>query len=361
MQPTLPKYANLIPKSPTRPSSTLSWFRRVWAFCIGAPTVVVLSRGKCHRLTLDVKGVPRRMVQSSIGLQLGHLTGQPVGGFAWRLAGAQAEVWYWFDEPSLESPAVDVLPCPEPLLRAEIPVGLHLIQCVAGFEAVSIKDGDVTHRTRWFAALPLEPAWQQFVRDAGADPDLYPLPTTKFVALQSRPHRGWALVSTVAKPLSPQQWAVWGAVALAGAALFGLLSYSLKLVVNSQALKKEYAILAEQSAATLKLQREIEILQQPITAIVQVQPRVLQTRLMAALADAGVFDESTKVHLQEWEYRNGRVRIQFSVPTEGFELGKFLESIEKLGLFKNVRLLQGTPPQSVGLQAELLTPLRSVP
>ena len=361
MQPTLPKYANLIPKSPTRPSSTLSWFRRVWAFCIGAPTVVVLSRGKCHRLTLDVKGVPRRMVQSSIGLQLGHLTGQPVGGFAWRLAGAQAEVWYWFDEPSLELPAAEVLPCPEPLLRAAMPVGLHLIQCAAGFEAVSIKDGGVTHRTRWFAALPLEPAWQQFVRDAGADPDQHPLPVANVVALQSQPQKGWVLVSTVAKPLSPQQWAVWGAVAVAGAMLFGLLSYSLKLVVNSQALKKEYAILAEQSAATLKLQREIEILQQPITAIVQVQPRVLQTRLMAALADAGVFDESKKVHLQEWEYRNGRVRIQFSVPTEGFELGKFLESIEKLGLFKNVRLLQGTPPQSVGLQAELLTPLRSVP
>ena len=338
----------------------MSWLRRAWAFCIGAPRVVALPRGKCHRLTLDVKGVPRRMVQSSIALQLGHLTGQPVVGFAWRLAGTQAEVWYWPEAP-LASSAVDVRPCPEPLLRAEMPLGLHLIQCAAGFEAVSIKDGGITHRTRWFAALPAEAAWQQFVRDAGADPDQHPLPAAKSTALLDQPTKGWVLFAAAVRPLSPQQWAVWGAVALAGAALCGLLSYNLKLIVNTEALKKEYATLAEQSATTLKLQREIETLQQPVAAIVQVQPQVLQTKLMAGLAAAGLFDEATKVNLQEWEYRNGRVRMQFSVPAEGFELGKFLESIEKLGLFKNVRLLSGTPPQSVGLQAELLTNVRSVP
>jgi hypothetical protein len=49
------------------------------------------------------------------------------------------------------------------------------------------------------------------------------------------------------------------------------------------------------------------------------------------------------------------------VPAEGFELGKFLETIEELSMFKNVRLLSGTPPQSVGLQAELLTPMGSTP
>ena len=242
-----------------------------------------------------------------------------------------------------------------------MPLGLHLIQCAAGFEAVSIKDRGVTHRTRWFAALPAAAAWQQFVRDAGADPDQHPLPVAKTVALLGQPAKGWVLFAAAAKPLSSQQLVVWSAVALVGAALFGLLSYNLKLVVNTQALKAEYANLAKQSATTLTLQREIEALQQPIAAIVQVQPQVLQIKLMAALADAGLFDESTKVNLQEWEYRNGRIRIQFSVPAEGFELGKFLESFEKLGLFKNVRLLSGTPPQSVGLQAELLTPVRSVP
>lgn len=338
----------------------MGWLRRAWAFCIGVPQVAALSRGKCHRLTLDVKGVPRRMVQSSIALQLGHLTGQPVVGFAWRLSGVQAEVWYWSDEP-LASSTVEVMPCPESLLRVEVPPGLHLIKCVEGFEAVCLKDGGITHRTRWFAALPAEGVWQQFVRDAGVEPDQYPLPLAMSVALRDKPAKDWVLVSAAAKPLSPQQWALWGAIALAGAALFGLLSYNLKLVVNTEALKKEYAALAEQSAATLKLQREIETLQQPVAAIVQVQPKVLQIKLMAGLAEAGLFSESTKVNLQEWEYRNGRIRLQFSVPAEGFELGKFLASIEKLGLFKNVRLLSGTPPQSVGLQAELVTPVRSMP
>lgn len=242
-----------------------------------------------------------------------------------------------------------------------MPVGLHLIKCAAGFEAVSIKHGGVTHRSRWFAASPAESAWQQFVRDAGGDPDQHPLPSVKSIDLLARPAKGWALFSAGIKPISTQQWAIWGAVTLAGAALFGLLSYNIKLIVNTDALKKEHATLAEQSAATLKLQREIETLQKPAAAIVQVQPQVLQTKLMASLAGAGLFDETTKVNLQDWEYRNGRIRIQFSVPAEGFELGKFLEAVERLGLFKNVRLLSGTPPQSVGLQAELLVPVRSGP
>ena len=338
----------------------MSWLRRAWAFCIGAPGIEVLPRGKCHRLMLDVKGVPRRMLQSSIGLQLGHLTGQPVLGFAWRLVGTQVEVWHWSDTAPAGS-TIDVMPCPEPLLRAEFSAGLHLIKCAAGFEAVSIKHGGVTHRTRWFAALPAETAWQQFVRDAGGDPDQHPLPSVKSIDSLARPAKGWALFSADIKPIGTQQWAIWGAVTLVGAALFGLLSYNIKLIVNTDALKNEYATLAEQSAATLKLQREIETLQKPAAAIVQAQPQVLQTKLMASLAGAGLFDETTKVNLQEWEYRNGRIRIQFSVPAEGFELGKFLEAVERLGLFKNVRLLSGTPPQSVGLQAELVVPVRSGP
>lgn len=360
MQPTPHQHANPIPIEPTRSSSQTSWLRRAWAFGIGAPTVAALPRGQCHRLTLDVKGVPRRMVQSSIALQLGHLTGLPVVGFAWRQAGTQAEVWYWPENPQAH-PADEFLPCPEPLLRAEMPDGLHLIKCAEGFEAMSIKHGGATHRSRWFAALPGDAAWQQFVRDAGADPEQHPVPVVKSLALLGQPAKGWAVYTTAVRVLSLQQWAVWGAVALAGAALFGLLSYNVKLVVSAAALKKEYATLAEQSAATLKLQHEIETLQQPIAAIVQVQPQILQTKLMARLAEAGLFDEATKVNLQEWEYRNGRIRIQFSVPAEGFELGRFLESIEKLGIFKNVRLLSGTPPQSVGLQAELLTSVGSAP
>ena len=143
-------------------------------------------------------------------------------------------------------------------------------------------------------------------------------------------------------------------VATAGGALFfALLTYNVKLVVHANNLRQEYAVLAQQAASTLKLQREIEALQQPIQTIVQTQPKVLQIKLMAQLAQAGLFDEATKVNLQEWEYRNDRIRMQFSVPPDGFELGSFLESIERLGLFKNVRLLSGTPPQSVALQAEL--------
>ena len=291
------------------------------------------------------------MLQSSIRLQVAHITGLASFGFAWHLAGQQAEIWYWPEE-SVQTKKGHSLPCPEPLLRGALADGLHLLRCLHGFEAVAVQSG-ATRKTRWFATLPSEFTWHQFARDAGLDPAGQTVPSPKVTSLLAKPVAGWQLVSNALHPISIKQWAAWAAATAAGAVFFALLAYNIKLVVNTNSLRQEYAGLTQQAASTLKLQREIEALQQPILLIAQSQPKVLQIKQMAQLAQAGLFDEATKVNLQEWEFRNGRIRMQFSVPAEGFELGAFLESIERLGLFKNVRLLSGTPPQSVAFQAEL--------
>lgn len=357
LQPTSYKHAHQTSQAPTHPSPLIIGMARVWAFCIGAPRLVAKPRAQCHRLTLDVKGIPKRMLQSSLRLQLGHLTGLASFGFAWRLIGQQAEVWYWVEDP--QALKGDELPCPEPLLRPRLPDGIHLIKCLDGFEAMSIKAG-ATRKTRWFATQPTELNWLQFARDAGVDAAFLTVPTPETVQILKKPAKDWLLVSSSIQSVSVVKWAVWAIVTALGAIFFALLTYNIKLVLNVNDLRKDYEVLAQQAASTLKLQREIASLQQPIEAIAQSQPKVLQIRLMAQLAQAGLFDEATKVNLQEWEYRNGRIRVQFSVPAEGFELGRFLESIERLKLFKNVRLLPGTPPQSVALQAELAS-LRGAP
>ncbi len=357
LQSTSYKHAHQTSQAPTQPSPLIIGMARVWAFCIGAPRLVAKPRAQCHRLTLDVKGIPKRMLQSSLHLQLGHLTGLPCFGFAWRLVGQQAEVWYWAEDP--QALKGGELPCPEPLLRPRLTDGLHLIKCLDGFEAMSIKAG-ATRKTRWFATQPTELNWMQFARDAGVDAASLNMPAFESVQLLEKPPKAWQLVSSSIQSVSVIRWAVWAMVTALGAIFFALLTYNIKLVLNVNDLRKDYDVLAQQAASTLKLQREIASLQQPIEQIAQSQPKVLQIKLMAQLAQAGLFDEATKVNLQEWEYRNDRIRVQFTVPADGFELGEFLESIERLKLFMNVRLLPGTPPQSVAFQAEL-APLRGAP
>jgi len=338
----------------------LQWLRRVWTFSVGVPETKAVARDLCHRITLDAKGVPRRLLQSSISLQLEHLIGQSFSGFAWRQLGTVVEVWYWIGSPR-DMPEGGILPCPEPLLREDLTCGLHLIQCIVGYEAVCIRNGGLTHRTRWFKEIPSEAHWQQFVRDSGFDPEQHRLPRPQSMALRRRPSNHWVLFSTALKPIGLGQRMAWAMVALTGAVLIGLATYHAKLVFFTTSLENEYVTLAAQSATTLKLQQHIDALRLPIATVLLARPQASQAKLMAALARAGLFDESKKVNLQDWEYRNEQIRIQFSVPSDGFELGKFLESIEQLRLFKNIRLLPGTPPQSVGLQAELLTPLRGTP
>ena len=347
----LNKHAHLNRQAPVQQSPRLDRVARAWAFFIGAPTLAVKPRAQCHRLSLDVKGIPRQMLQSSIRLQVGHITGLACFGFAWRLTGKQAEVWYWPEEPEAAK-KTGVVPCPEPLLRAVMSDGLHLVTCLSGFEGMAVVSG-TTRTTRWFAAVPSDNTWRQFARDAGLDPTGITAPTPRPVELLAKPAKGWQLVSNSLQPISIRKWTVWAVATAGGAIFFALLAYNAKLLVHTNNLRQEYDSLAQQAASTLKLQREIEVLQQPIQAIAQSQPKVLQIKLMAQLAQAGLFDEASKVNLQEWEYRNGRIRMQFSVPAEGFELGGFLESVERLGLFKNVRLLSGTPPNSVAVQAEL--------
>lgn len=335
------------------------WLARCLAICLGRPPLVALPRGRCHRLVLDLKGVPRRMAESSIGLQLGHLTGLSVPAYAWRLQGAQAEVWYWSEEtPAPASPEntpplqPGTLPCPEMLLRPALADGLHLIRCRDGYEALSLAQGRI-QRTRWFAALPDAAIWQRFVRDAGSDPDHHPLPAAQTLRLTDVPGRTWSIHTSLLRPLKRPTWLMLLAVTLVGAGFFALLSYSVKLSQRIDVVRQEHAALSRESALALSLQQQIESQRKQLAVVADMQPRVLQLRVMSRLAAAGLFDEATKVSLQEWEYRNNRIRLQFAVPAEGFVLGEFLESIEKLGLLTDVRLLPGTPALTVALQAAL--------
>jgi hypothetical protein len=335
----------------TRASSLTSALRLL----LGRPRLVPLGRGQCHRLLLETKGIAPRQLASSVGLQLGHLTGQRSLGYAWLSRGERTEVWYW-DESAMQAQEGQT-PCPEMLLRSALGDGLHLLRCLSGFEAISRVDGQL-HKTRWFAQSPDAQAWAAFVQDAGFDPAQHPIQEARVAPLNEHMQRGWRMHSSALRPLTWQYWAAVAGVTLVGCAVFSALTYQVKLNLRLEELRAEHTRLASESAAALTLQRQIDDQRLQLDAVAAVQPAQLQMRLMARLADSNLFDGlQGKVGLSEWEFRNGRIRMAFSVPAEGFSLSDFLQDVEALDLFSDLRLLPGAPAQVVALQAALKSSL----
>lgn len=323
---------------------------RFLGFILGRQPLVVLSRACCHRILIDLTGVPRRLIASSLELQLLHLSGLTKFGYAWQQQGSKATVWYW--EESEAQSGIGVQLCPEMLLRPTMADGLYLVHCLSGVEAVYVSQTFV-HRTRWFESVPDTNAWQQFVRDTGNDPSQYPLPGVRQLVLSERPTRSWSLRSSLTQSLGRNDWALLLVVTLVGAALCLAIAYSIKLNFRLDTLRTEHSAYLLQNDRAVKLQRQLDTLQKQIAQIAVTQPKTLQTKVMAALAQSALFNETTLTSLQEWEYRDNRIRLQIAVPQDGFVLSQFLEKIEKLGMFTQLRLLPSTTALSVALQASL--------
>lgn len=323
------------------------------------PGSIDIPRAACHRLTLSLKGVPKHLRTSSIRLQLLNITGLQTFGFAWKMANDDAEIWYW-DESSLtynsvaRSSASNVgsRPMPEMLHRKMPKDGLHLLACRDGFEALAIDNGQLL-RTRWFAQIPTTTAWQGFVRDAGKKPNLHPLPEVASPRLAEKPDAGWKIETTLLHKIQPATWATLALTLMAGLTIAILLTYDLKVSYLIDRQQEALAKLKVEKAVILELHQQIAENTQLPELISNARPKILQLRLMRALADTGLFDTETKISLLEWEYRNERLRLMFSVPKENFSLGLFLSTLEGSHIFQDIRLMPDTPPQTIGIQASV--------
>jgi len=331
--------------------------RRAADFVDWRPQVIQLPRLQCHWISLDLTGVSRRLLASSIRLQLQHLTGIASIGFVWKIEADQAEVWYW-DEARIAAGAGDkageamsagLAPYPETSFRLPLADGLHLLACVDGCEAVFI-DGGKLRKTRWFAQAPDSHGWVAFVRDAGRDPAAHPLPEIARPAMSKQVQPGWKLHTGFSNRLSPAFWGGALLLALLGVLLAAALSYQIKLVWTAAEARAEYRRLSKEHAELIALNRSIGDYTDFFATLANAKPQVSQLLLMRALVAAGVFGESTKISLLEWEYRNGRLRLLFAVPQEEFSLSMFLSALEGQAEFKDVRLMPDTPPQTVGVQ-----------
>lgn len=327
------------------------------------PQAAAVPRARCHFMAFDVRNIPQRQIASSLRLQLTQLSGLKKFGFAWRAEGGHAQAWYW-DEAELSandlttsngnrtSPANGLMPWPEPLLRAPLGDGLHLIACTQGFEAIAIENGKL-HRTRWLAQRPTEDIWTAFVRDAGGASTKRDMPAPKNASVLARPAPGWKVSTHLVKPLPVGVWAGLTALTLVGMVLIAGIIHEAKLESTMQELQAKTQKLLKDNATTIALQKEIDGQAGYLDAMMKARPHFLQLMLMQGMADSALLGRTTGINLLEWEYRDNRLRILFAVPEEGFSLGEFLAKLERQPMFKEIRLMPDTPPRTVGIQATL--------
>lgn len=323
------------------------------------PCIFSVPRSICHRLQVQLKGVPRHLRTSTIRLQILNLSGYQMFGFAWRQVRDGAEVWYW-DESSLHSlpgfPLANtringVQPVPESLFRSDNLIdGLHLLTCTNGYEAISVEHGEIT-KTRWFSIIPGPEDWIAFVRDSGKIPSQHPQPALVVPNLLKKPAGKWAIQSNFSEKSSLRNRAVFAGIFIFGALMAGLLAYDLK---QSKLIAENRQILEQLKAdnnIVIELQGGITWHSIMLDILTGIQAKTLQLRLMQALAEADIFADGKEISLVEWEYRNDRLRLLFSIPRESFSLAEFLEKLENLSLFREIRIMTDTPPHSVGIQA----------
>ena len=322
--------------------------------------LLTVPRSQARWLKLDVRGVPARFLTSALALQLNQLLGAGRYGFCYRVFDDTAHLWYWDESPEGALAAAwgedahdaEYAPWPESLLRPALADGVHLLDCLEGCEAVSVTGGRLT-KTRWFAAPPDEAQWRAFARDAGFDPERYPLPPVRSLRLGKTPEAGWKLSTRLIRPISPVVWLSAAVVALVGAVVVAFGIYSLKLSWAIASERAAYERITTEHAETIALQKRIDRSGEFLDAFNGVRPSWAQLELMQAVADAGLISESTRIRLTEWEYRGDRLRLQFAVPADNFSLGLFLGVLESLPAFREIRLITDSPPGTVGIQARV--------
>ena len=321
---------------------------------------LTVPRSRTRWLKLDVRGVPARFLTSSLALQLNQLLGAGQYGFCYRVFDGSAHLWYWDESADGalaaawgdKARSAEYEPWPESLLRPGLSDGVHLLDCLEGYEALSVAGGRLV-KTRWFAELPGESEWRAFARDAGFDPERRPLPPPAALRLGKEPEPGWKLSTRLIRPISPVAWLSAAVVALVGVCVVALGVYSLKLSWSLASERAAYDKITTEHAETIALQKRIDQSAEFLDAFHGVRPPWTQLELMEAIADAGLISESTKISLSEWEYRGDRLRLQFAVPAENFSLGLFLGVLESLPSLKEIRLITDSPAGTVGIQARV--------
>lgn len=327
--------------------------------------LLVLARSDVHFALIDLANTPPKLAEQALRIKVRSLSPDADFAFCYRLpkqlaATNAAEVWFW-NRAALAARAQAAgrtleafVVVPESALVLPPGDGVYLLDCAegGGVEAQAVSGGQV-RRSRWFAAMPSDADWQAFLRDARGDTALA-LPTrAQAVRLQTRATKYLSFGSAL-RPASPVVlWAASAAVAAVGALAIGMGVFQYRLGLEIERMQVEVDAGRGRNKEVLNLERKVTSERAAVVDIAALDPGVSQSALLAHFAQVGLLSVEQGVTLNEWDYRNKRLRLAFDVPLDNFVLSDFLRQLEKVAILSNVRLLPESGPRQVVIQADV--------
>lgn len=313
----------------------------------------LLPRKYCHYTTLNLRGVPRKHAESAIRLQLNQLGMFDKMGFSYLISGEQANVWYWNDELAQSIfPTGKVLPYPEPLWRTPITIttDIRFIRCSEGYELESVNEQGV-YRSRWFIQPPNEDEMRAFYRDAGL-PFSNIQPSARPAARLGSPLRSWKTSSNLGGQLSPKMVLTSIGILLAGCIFIIELAQIGRINQETRTLEAEAVTLKKQTASIAALESSIKKLQPTAQLLADQMKTPQQASLLASLISNNVIGQNTDVYLTEWSYRSNNITATLLLGPKA-KGANVLSTLEKIGAFKEIRLLPDPPANSLRVELKL--------
>ena len=131
-----------MPLSPTRqpPESRRSPLKTLRNLAGLNPPCLILPRSVVHWMKLELPGVPRRFVASSLSLRLRQILGDIPCGFAWTLRGNTAELWYWHEDDKLALFDIKVNAAQGVFQIRRIIIFAHIVQNYFSHESLRCKN-----------------------------------------------------------------------------------------------------------------------------------------------------------------------------------------------------------------------------
>ncbi len=321
--------------------------------------LALIARAEAHYALLDLPPMKAAAAVQALALKLGQLSPFARTEFVARRLGQQAQVWYWdataWRERARQAGRDDdrFFPvCESALMPAPASDGPRLLQCERGVD-LQYWRGGVLKRSRWCAQPPEAASWRSFVRDCGLTDDM-PMPAPQRLAADPAAARDLLAGPRAASAvLSGAALGMWLAVAvLAGASAWQAAAH-LRLTQRTDAARTALAALGDAHREASRAQARADALRQRVEALSALLPAHRQTLLLAHLSAAGLLAVEQGVVLAEWDFRNGKLRLQFDVLNDDFQLTNFLNRLERVEALRNIRLLPEATPRQFAISADI--------
>ena len=241
---------------------------------------------------------------------------------------------------------------PETVFHQRRSEGVHLVACIEGFEGQSWGPQGL-NASRWWPRMPTAIEWINFQRDAATPPERQSneVPIALAPNWADRPWgRSAPLASSAAYGGKAESWIVPAVVIclFAASMWYGIQLANLTSLVDEQAVvlndlnRKTEPILAARGQALEALSR--------LNALQAIDPYPDQLSILAKVAESLPKDGT---YLKEWEFQNGKLKLQISSPNKPVS-SDFVKLFQSMKIFKNVQAAPGNEPASLNLTMELV-------